>query len=148
LVNVSSAAELLFYLWVCRFCSQKVRTTPAKARGDENRPQLSVALTTPRLRALHRAEDIGSTLKRGVNVSSDNLSTKCSGLLLPQKYVIDEMRPDPPGCEAQGGPGLIIRPAATVGADDQPSNAGGLPLVWFHQSGQVKKYPLNCGEPE
>jgi hypothetical protein len=58
------------------------------------------------------------------------------------------MRPDPPGCEAQGGPGLIIRPAATVGADDQPSNAGGLPLVWFHQSGQVKKYPLNCGEPE
>jgi len=82
----------------------------AKARGDENRPQLSVALTTPRLRALHRAEDIGSTLKRGVNVSSDNLSTKCSGLLLPQKYVIDEMRPDPPGCEAQGGPGLIIRP--------------------------------------
>ena|SRR5215471_4272474 len=110
LVNVSSAAELLFYLWVCRFCSQKVRTTPAKARGDENRPQLSVALTTPRLRALHRAEDIGSTLKRGVNVSSDNLSTKCSGLLLPQKYVIDEMRPDPPGCEAQGGPGLIIRP--------------------------------------
>jgi hypothetical protein len=99
-------------------------------------------------RPLHRAEDIGSTLKRGVNVSSDNVSTKCSGLLLPQKYVIDEMRPDPPGCEAQGGPGLIIRPLRRRAQMTELTNAGGLPLVWFHQSGQVKKYPLNCGEPE
>src|SRR5262249_34231199 len=58
-----------------------------------------------------------------------------------------EMRPDPPGCEAQGGPGLI-RPLRRRAQMTNLTNAGGVPLVWFHQSGQVKKYPLNCGEPE
>ena len=42
---------------------------PCHAREtDENRPQLSPALTAPRLQALQRAEDIGSALKGGVNV--------------------------------------------------------------------------------
>ena len=51
----SSATELLLYL-ECRFCSQKVRvSTIGGADG-------------PPLRTLHRAEDIGSALKRGVNV--------------------------------------------------------------------------------
>jgi hypothetical protein len=59
---------------VCRFCSQKVRVTLARAWGDENRSQLLMALTAPRLRALHRAEDIGSALKGGVNVCQRQLN--------------------------------------------------------------------------
>src|SRR5262249_37115420 len=38
-------------------------------------------------------------------------------------------RPDPPGCEAQGGPGLVTCPAATAGADDQLTNAA--LAAWF-----------------
>jgi hypothetical protein len=44
---------------------------PCHAResvGDEDRSQLAAALTAPRLRALHRAKDIGSVLKGGVNI--------------------------------------------------------------------------------
>ena len=56
------------------------RTTPVRAWGDENRPQLSVALTVPRLQILHHgsryvldrlsalSEDIGSALKGGVKI--------------------------------------------------------------------------------
>ena len=48
--------------------SQKVRLMLARAgREEEPRLQLS-ALTAPRLRTPHRAEDIGSALKGGVNV--------------------------------------------------------------------------------
>jgi hypothetical protein len=35
---------------------------------NEDHPQLSVVLTTLRLRIFHRAENIGSVLKAGVNV--------------------------------------------------------------------------------
>jgi MFS family permease len=43
------------------------------ARGVSRRPQLSMPLTVARLRALHRAEDIGSVLKGGVNVCQRHL---------------------------------------------------------------------------
>src|SRR5258706_15997177 len=42
--------------------------------GDEDRRlQLSPALTAPRLRTLHRAEDLGSALKGGGNVCQRQL---------------------------------------------------------------------------
>jgi hypothetical protein len=49
---------------------------PAEKTTDshEDRLQLSVALTAPRLRTLHRAEDIGSALKGGVNVCQRQLN--------------------------------------------------------------------------
>ncbi len=46
------------------------------ARGVSRRPQLSMPLTAPRLRALHRAEDIGSVLKGGVNVCQRRLANE------------------------------------------------------------------------
>src|SRR5262244_673378 len=58
---------------------------PCHAREtDENRPQLSPALTAPRLRALHRAEDIGSALKGGVNVCQRQLVNDVLGPLVTQ----------------------------------------------------------------
>src|SRR5262249_49475291 len=58
---------------------------PCHAREtDENRPQLSPALTAPRLRALHRAEDIGSALKGGVNVCQRQLVNEVLGPLVTQ----------------------------------------------------------------
>jgi hypothetical protein len=55
-----------------------------RAWGDENCPQLSVALTGPRLRALHRAEDIGSALKGGVNVCQRQLVNEVLGPLVTE----------------------------------------------------------------
>jgi hypothetical protein len=52
------------------------------ARGVSRRPQLSMPLTAPRLRALHRAEDIGSVLKGGVNVCQRQLVNEVLGLSL------------------------------------------------------------------
>jgi hypothetical protein len=52
-VNVSSAAELLSYLECAASALKKARTTPAEAWVDKNPFQLSLALTTPRLRTLH-----------------------------------------------------------------------------------------------
>src|SRR5438874_1240893 len=64
----------------CRFSSQKVRVAPARAWGNEDRrPQLSAALTGARLRTLHRAEDIGSALKGGVNVCHRHLVNEVLG---------------------------------------------------------------------
>src|SRR5262249_54344800 len=58
---------------------------PCYAREtDENRPQLSPALTAPRLRALQRAEDIGSALKGGVNVCQRQLVNEVLGPLVTQ----------------------------------------------------------------
>ena len=58
---------------------------PCHAREtDENRPQLSPALTAPRLRALHRAEDIASALKGGVNVCQRQLVNEVLGALVTQ----------------------------------------------------------------
>src|SRR5215472_8004399 len=58
---------------------------PCHAREtDENRPQLSTALTAPRLRALHRAEDIGSALKGGVNVCQRQLVNEVLGPLVTE----------------------------------------------------------------
>src|SRR5215813_5194092 len=58
---------------------------PCHAREtDDNRPQLSPALTAPRLRALHRAEDIASALKGGVNVCQRQLVNEVLGALVTQ----------------------------------------------------------------
>src|SRR5215470_10402773 len=78
----SSAAELMFCL---EFAASKVRTTPRESvQRHETRPQLSAALTAPRLRTLHRAEDIGSALKGGVNVCQRQLVNELLGLLLTE----------------------------------------------------------------
>src|SRR5215813_12478717 len=50
----------------------------------EDRPQLSMALTAPRLRTLQRAEDIGSALKGGVNVCQRQLVNEVLGPLVTQ----------------------------------------------------------------
>src|SRR5215471_10580049 len=58
---------------------------PCHAREtDDNRPQLSPALTAPRLRALHRAEDIASALKGGVNVCQRQLVNEVLGPLVTE----------------------------------------------------------------
>src|SRR5262245_23984477 len=44
--------------------------------------------TAPRLQALHRAEDIGSALKRGVNVCQRQLVNEVLGLLLRSSFAI------------------------------------------------------------
>jgi hypothetical protein len=75
-------------------CSQKVRVTPARA-GE--RPELSVALTAPRLRTLHRgsrfvldrpsgflSEDIGSALKGGAKVCQRQPVNEVLGPLVTQ----------------------------------------------------------------
>ena len=49
-VNVSSAAELLFYLEFAASALTKSAPRPRKRGETKNRPQLSVALTAPRLR--------------------------------------------------------------------------------------------------
>src|SRR5262249_61417065 len=57
---------------------------PCHAResvGRRKSSQLSVPLTTPRLRALHRAKDIGSALKGGVNVCQRKLVNEVLGPL-------------------------------------------------------------------
>jgi hypothetical protein len=52
--------------------------------GDEDRFQLSIPLTGPRPRALHRAEDIGSALKGGVNVCQRQLVNEVLGPLVTE----------------------------------------------------------------
>jgi len=49
-VNVSSAAELLFYLEFAASALTECAPRPRKRGETKNRPQLSVALTAPRLR--------------------------------------------------------------------------------------------------
>jgi hypothetical protein len=65
-LNISSAAELLFYLEFAASVLKKAAPHPRK-REWTKLPQLSTPLAAPRRRALHRGEDIGSALKRGVN---------------------------------------------------------------------------------
>src|SRR5262249_60471967 len=48
-------------------------------RREGRRPQVSVALTAPRLRALRRAEDIGSAVKGSVNVCQRPLVNEVLG---------------------------------------------------------------------
>jgi hypothetical protein len=55
---------------------------PAPPRPDC--PQLAMALTAPRLRALHRAEDIGSAFKRAVNVCQRQLVNEVLGPLVTE----------------------------------------------------------------
>ncbi|SRR6266403_1889894 len=70
---------------MCRFCSQKGRVALARAWGVEDRRlQLSAALTAPDLRALHRAEDISSALKGGVNVCQRQLVNEVLGPLVAE----------------------------------------------------------------
>jgi len=70
-VNVSLAAELLH--------------ASESWEDQDRRLQLSAAaLTAPHLRTLHRAEDIGSALKRGVNVCHLQLVTEVLGPLVTQ----------------------------------------------------------------
>src|SRR5262249_53222446 len=60
---------------------------PCHAResvGRRKSSQLSVALTAPRLRALHRAEDIGNALKGGVNVCQRQLANEVLGPLVTE----------------------------------------------------------------
>src|SRR5215472_11267204 len=72
--------------------SARKRPDPVRVGGggpgqeDENR--LSMPLTAPRPRALHRAEEIGSALKGSVNVCQRQLVMKCSGLLLRSSFPI------------------------------------------------------------
>jgi hypothetical protein len=47
-------------------------------------PQLSTPLTAPRLRALHRAEDISSALKGGVNACQRQLVNEVFGPLVTE----------------------------------------------------------------
>src|SRR6516225_9292801 len=57
---------------------------PCHAResvGRRKSSQLSVPLTTPRLRALHRGKDIGSALKGGVNLCQRQLVNEVLGPL-------------------------------------------------------------------
>jgi hypothetical protein len=57
---------------------------PCHAResaGRRKSSQLSVPLTTPRLRAFYRAKDIGSALKGGVNVCQRQLVNEVLGRL-------------------------------------------------------------------
>ena len=71
-VSVSSTVELLFYLEFALLLSKG----PHHAResvGRQKSPQLSAALTAPRLRTLHRAEDIGNVFKGDVNVCQQQL---------------------------------------------------------------------------
>src|SRR5216684_1868480 len=70
---------------MCRFCSQKGRVAFARAWGVEDRRlQLSAALTAPDLRALHRAEDIGSALKGSANVCQRHFVTEVLGSLVTE----------------------------------------------------------------
>ena len=55
-----------------------------RAWGDEDRFQLSTALTAPHPRALHRAEHIGSVLKGGVNVCQRQLVNEVLGPLVTE----------------------------------------------------------------
>jgi len=55
-----------------------------RAWGDEDRFQLSMPLTAPPLRTLHRAEDIGSALKGGVNVCQRQLVDEVLGPLVTE----------------------------------------------------------------
>jgi len=83
LVNISSAKELLFYLEFALLLSK----SPHHARESVGRlksPQLSAALTAPRLRTLHRAEDIGSVLKGGVKVCQRRLVNELLGSLVTE----------------------------------------------------------------
>src|SRR5262245_58816090 len=50
----------------------------------KDRPQLSMALTAPRLRALHRAEHIGGAFKGGVNVCQRQLVEEVLGPLVTE----------------------------------------------------------------
>src|SRR5262249_8460106 len=52
--------------------------------GRRKSSQLSVPLTTPRLRALHRAEHIGSAFKGGVNVCQRQLVNEVLGPLVTE----------------------------------------------------------------
>ena len=83
LVNVSSAKELLFYLEFALL----LKKGPHHAResvGRQKSPHLSAALTAPRLRTLHRAEDIGNVLKGGVNVCQQQLVNELLGPLVTE----------------------------------------------------------------
>src|SRR5262249_7346799 len=54
---------------------------PRESVVDKNPLTLSAALTAPRLRTLHRAEDIGNVLKGGVNVCQRQLVNEVLGPL-------------------------------------------------------------------
>ena len=82
LVNVSSAKELLFYLEFALLLSKGPHAR--ESVGRQKSPHLSAALTAPRLRTLHRAEDIGNVLKGGVNVCQQQLVNELLGPLVTE----------------------------------------------------------------
>src|SRR5262249_57557264 len=55
-----------------------------RKRGRQKSPHLSAALTAPRLRTLHRVEDIGNVLKGGVNVCQQQLVNELLGPLVTE----------------------------------------------------------------
>jgi hypothetical protein len=100
----------------CR--SQKVRVTPARA-GE--RPELSVALTAPRLRTLHRgsrfvldrlsafpSEDICTALKGGVKICQRQLVNEVLGLPVTECTLDSAYQGATPNQRALQG-GLLVR---------------------------------------
>ena len=83
-VDASSATELLFCLERAASALKKIRSTPVRERGETKIAFNYRPLTAPRLRALHRAEHIGSALKRGVNVCQRQLVNEVFGPLVTE----------------------------------------------------------------
>src|SRR5262249_2196578 len=54
-------------------------------------------------------------------------------------------RPDPRGCEAQGGPGLVICPERRPAQDDQLTNATGCARVGGRHAQGMKESPGRAG---
>jgi hypothetical protein len=88
-VNVSSAAELLFYLE--RAASAFERSAHARKSVGRRRssPSIIAVADGPRLRTLHNAEDIGSVLEGSVKVCKQPLVNEVLGLHLTEFF------PDP-----------------------------------------------------
>src|SRR5262245_22252502 len=106
---------------------------PCHAREtDENRPQLSPALTAPRLRALHRAEDIGSALKGGVNVCQRQLANEVLGSLVTE-FVRNFRREDATPCQRAPMPPFSVA--------SRPSNSSDIDALIVSQS---TNQPIGC----
>jgi hypothetical protein len=79
-----------------------------KSVGRQKSPQLSVALTVPRLRTLHRAEDIGNVLKGGVKVCAQQLVNELLGPLVTE-FVRNFSREDATPYQRGSNGGLLGR---------------------------------------
>ena len=79
-----------------------------RKRGRQKSPHLSAALTAPRLRTLHRAEDIGNVLKGGVNVCQQQLVNELLGPLVTE-FVRNFGREDATSYQRGSNGGLLGR---------------------------------------